>query len=135
MQDFFLIICYNVYMLSKHSNEYGVITLDEGLMLQIFAEAIKPWEGKAKYAGDKEFRLEEDGLFVYAPLSIKIGSSISEICGGMIDYIAGAVTDSLELPLSDIVLEVVQMTTTSRKTVKRDIKVSYRGGETEEEQH
>ncbi len=133
MQDFFLIICYNVYMLTKHTNEYGVITLDEGLMLQIFAEAIKPWEGKVKYAGDREFRLEEGGLFAYAPLSIKIGCSISEICGGMIEYIAGAVQNSLELPLSDIVLEVVQMTT-SKKTVKRDIKVSYRGGETEEEQ-
>ncbi|MBQ9891346.1 MAG: hypothetical protein IJM39_08035 [Firmicutes bacterium] len=120
-------------MLTKHTNEYGVITLDEGLMLQIFAEAIKPWEGKVKYAGDREFRLEEGGLFAYAPLSIKIGCSISEICGGMIEYIAGAVQNSLELPLSDIVLEVVQMTT-SKKTVKRDIKVSYRGGETEEEQ-
>ena len=133
MQDFFLIICYNVYMLTKHSNEYGVITLDEGLVYQIMAEAIKPWEGKAKYIGDREVRADEDGLFASASLSIKIGCSIREVCGGIIDYIAQSAENVLQMPVSDIVLDVVQMTT-PRKAVKRDIRISYRGGETEEGQ-
>ena len=120
-------------MLTKHTNEYGVITYDEGLVYQLLAEAIKPWEGKVRYSGDKELRFDEEGLYLYAPLSIKIGCSISEICSGIMNYVADGIENSLQLPISDIVLEVVQMTT-SRKSVKRDIKVSYRGGETEEEQ-
>ena len=118
-------------MLTKYTNDCGVITLDEGLVLQLFAEAIKPFEGKARYIGDKEVRFGEDGLFASAQLSIKIGSSISEICGSIIDFVADAASSSLEMPIEDIVLEVVQMTT-SRTTVKRDIRMSYRNGQSEE---
>ncbi len=118
-------------MLTNETNQYRVITLNEGLVYQIFAEAIKPWEGKARYVGDREVRFGEDGLFAYAALSLRLGSSIKEVCSSIIDYVADAVTESLELPIEDIVLEVVQMTT-SKTAVKRSIRISYRGSEDEE---
>ena len=118
-------------MLTKETNEYGVITLNESLIQEIFAEAIRPCETKAKYMGDKEIRFGEDGLFAYAGLSIKLGNSISDICGGIIEFVVDAVENSLELPIEDIVLEVLQMTTT-KTAVKRNIRISYRGSKNEE---
>ena len=40
MQDFFLFICYNIDMLISEKNEYGVVTIDDGLFFQLFAEAL-----------------------------------------------------------------------------------------------
>ena len=118
-------------MLKKEVNEYGVITLNEALIQDIFSEAIKPWEGKARYIGEKEIRFGEDGLFAYAGLSIKLGVSISSVCGSIISFIADAAEKYLELDIEDIVLDVLQMTT-SKASVKRNIRVSYRGGNNEE---
>ena len=118
-------------MLLKDTNELGAITLSESLVSQILAEAIAPWEGKARYAGERQIRYGDDGLYIYVALSIKMGCSIKEIAGGILDYVTAAVEESLELPIEDIIIEVVQMTTL-RTYVKRSIRFSYRG--TEEEQ-
>ncbi len=115
-------------MLTSETNEYGVITLNDDLVYQLFTEAIRPWEGKAKYVGDKTVRFGEDGLFVYAALSLKFGTSIADVCGSIIDAVAEGVTNYLDMPIEDIVLEVVQMTT-SKTAVKRNVKVIYRGSE------
>ena len=118
-------------MLISHKNEYGAITVDDGLFIQLFNEAIKPFDGKARYIGDRDIRFGEKGLYAYAGISIRIGNSISQICGSVIDFMAKNITESLELPIDDIVIEVVQMTT-SVTAVKRSIKVSYRGSTDEE---
>ncbi|MBO4862239.1 MAG: hypothetical protein J5535_05035 [Firmicutes bacterium] len=120
-------------MLSKETNDLGVITLNEALVSQLLAEAISPWEGKAKYTGERQIRCGEDGLYVYAALSIRIGCSIKEIAGGILDYMIKAAVESLELPVEDIVIEVVQMTTL-RNSVKRSIVYSYRGTEDEQQE-
>ncbi|MBR5731625.1 MAG: hypothetical protein IKX89_06740 [Firmicutes bacterium] len=114
-------------MLIKENNEYGVITLNDALISQIMAEAIKPWSAKARYAGERQVRFSDAGLYVYAGISIRIGTSISETAKGIIDGIENAVTEMLEIPIEDIVIEVVQMTT-SRNTVERSIVFSARGG-------
>ena len=132
VQDFFLLICYNIDMLISEKNEYGVVTIDDGLIYQLFTEAIKPLEGKARYVGDREVRYGENGLYASTGISIRIGSSINGICGSIIDYIVRVCTEDLEIPVDDIVIEVLQMTT-SKNTVKRNIRVSYRGGIEQEE--
>ena len=119
-------------MLYKETNELGVITLNEVLVNQLLAEAIAPWEGKAKYTGERQIRCGEDGLYVYAALSIRMGYSIKEIAGGILEYLTKAAVESLELPVEDIIIEVVQMTT-FKTSVKRSIRFSYRGTEEDQE--
>ena len=131
VQDFFLFICYNNCMLVSKKNDQGVITIDDGLFFQLLNEALRPWEGKARYVGEKELRYGEDGLFMSAALSIRIGNSISEICNHIIDFTSRAIEEDLELEVEDIVINVIQMTT-ARTAVKRDIRFSYRGGKNEE---
>ena len=123
-QDFFLFICYNIAMLTKENNEYGVITLNDALISQIMSEAIKPWSATAKYSGERQVRFYDDGLYIHAGISVRIGSSISETAKGIVR----AVRDMLELPVEEVVIEVVQMTT-SRNAVSRKIVFSSRGGE------
>ncbi len=119
-------------MLVSKKNDKGVITIDDGLFFQLLNEAMRPFEGKARYVGEKELRFGEDGLFVSASVSIRIGNSISEICNSIIDMAARVIEEDLELEIEDIVINVVQMTT-ARTSVKRDIRFSYRGGENEED--
>ena len=119
-------------MLISEKNEFGVVTIDDGLIYQLFAEAIKPLEGKARYLGDKEVRYGENGLYAYTGISIRIGNSISSICNSIIDYVVKICTEDLEVPVDDIVIDVLQMTTV-KNTVKRNIRISYRGGIQQEE--
>ncbi len=120
-------------MLISEKNEYGVVTIDDGLIYQLFAEAIKPFEGKAKYMGDREVRYGENGLYAYTGISIRIGNSISGICSAIIEYIVKTCSENLEVPVDDIIIDVLQMTT-AITTVKRNIRVSYRGGIQQEEE-
>ena len=120
-------------MLLKDTNELGAITLSESLVSQILAEAIAPWEGKARYAGERQIRYGDDGLYIYVALSIKMGYSAKEIAGGILDVIVKAAEESLELPIEDIIVEVVQMTTL-RTWVKRSMRFSYRGTEDEQQE-
>ena len=120
-------------MLLKETNELGVISLSEALVSQILAEAIAPWEGKARYTGERQIRYGEDGLYVYAALSVRMGFSVREIAGGILAYVSDAAEKSLELPVEDIIIEVVQMTTL-RTSVKRSITFSYRGTEDEQQE-
>jgi len=120
-------------MLTQYENEYGVISLDEGLVYQLISDSLKPWEGKARIAGDREVRLSENGIYIFVPLGLKFGSSISEISRSVIAYIADAVANSLELPIDDIVVKIAQIST-SKTTVKKGIKISYSGREDEEGQ-
>ena len=120
-------------MLMKENNEYGVITLNDALISQIMSEAIRPWNGTAKYVGERQVRFSDDGLYVYAGVSLRIGSSISETAKGIIDNIVRTVTDSLELPIEDVVIEVVQMTT-AKNAVERSIVFSARGGDNGQEE-
>lgn len=115
-------------MLTKENNEYGVITLNDALISQIMSEAIKPWSSTAKYSGERQVRFSDDGLYIHAGISVRIGSSISETAKGIINGIVRAVRDMLELPVEEVVIEVVQMTT-SRNAVSRNIVFSSRGGE------
>ena len=120
-------------MLISEKNEYGVVTIDDGLIYQLFAEAIKPFEGKAKDMGDREVRYGENGLYAYTGISIRIGNSISGICSAIIEYIVKTCSENLEVPVDDIIIDVLQMTT-AITTVKRNIRVSYRGGIQQEEE-
>ncbi len=115
-------------MLMKENNEHGVITLNDALIGQIMAEAIKPWSATARYAGERQVRFSDAGLYVYAGISVRIGSSIRETAEGIINSIIRSVTDMLELPIDEVVIEVVQMTT-SRNSVSRKIVFSSRGEE------
>lgn len=119
-------------MLISEKNEYGVVTIDDGLIYQLFAEAIKPLEGKARYMGEREVRYGENGLYACTGISIRLGNSINGICSSIIDYIVRTCDENLEVPVDDIVIEVLQMTT-AKNAVKRNIRVSYRGGIQQEE--
>ena len=120
-------------MLTKETNELGAITLSESLVNQILTEAIAPWEGKARYAGERQIRCGDDGLYIYAALSIRMGYSVKEIAGGILDFVTKAADEMLELPIEDIVIEVVQMTTL-KTWVQRSIRFSYRGTEAEQQE-
>ena len=118
-------------MLTNIKNEYGIITYNEALVNQILSQAIKPWEEKAKYAGEREIRFSDDGLFIYAGISIRLGYSMKDVAGSIIEYTADAVEKMLQLPVEDIVIEIIQMTT-ARSVVKRNEKYSLREAYAEE---
>ena len=118
-------------MLTNIKNEYGIITYNDALVSQIMAKAIKPWEGKAKYAGEREIRFTDDGLFIYAGISIRLGYSMKDVAGSIINFTADAAENMLQLPVEDIVVEVIQMTT-SKSVVKRNEKFSLREAYAEE---
>ena len=121
-------------MLTNIKNDLGIITYNETLVNQILNRAIKPMEDRAKYIGDRQIRYSEDGLFVYAGLSIRLGYSMKDVAGSIISFVADSVENILGLPVEDIVIEVIEMTT-SKTTVKRNVRYSLRGeyGEYEEE--
>ncbi len=112
-------------MLTNIKNEYGIITYNEALVNQILAKAIEPWSEKARYIGDRQIRFGDDGLFIYAGISIRLGYSMNDIACSMINYIADCVENMLDLPLEDVVIEIIQMTT-ARSVVPRNIRFSLR---------
>ena len=112
-------------MLTNIKNKYGIITYNEALLNQILSRAIEAWDEKARYIGEREIRFGKDGLFVYAGISIRLGFSMNEIAGSIIAFIADSVEKMLDLPVEDIVIEVIQMTT-ARSVVPRNIRFSLR---------
>ena len=130
-------------MLTRVSNEKGIISYDEALIDQIVQEALRPYKGSvwlARYKGpssdwmillgnyesmaEKKVQMTDRGVFVRLYLLIKIGTSISEVSKSICSFIAQVSTGQLQLPLDNV--EVVVTGMVSKNAVKRDIRYDYR---------
>ncbi len=130
-------------MLTRVTNEKGVISFDEAVIDQIVQEAMRPYKGRAwlaHYKGassdwmillgnyesmaEKQVLMTERGIFVRLYLLIKIGTSISEVSKSLCRFIADVITYQLQLRLDNV--EVVVTGMVSKNAVKRDIRYDYR---------
>ena len=130
-------------MLTRVTNEKGVISFDEAVIDQIVQEAMRPYKGSAwlaHYKGassdwmillgnyesmaEKQVQMTERGVFVRLYLLIKIGTSISEVSKSLCTFIANVITEQLQLKLDNV--EVVVTGMVSKNAVKRDIRYDYR---------
>ena len=120
----------------------------------MIARGIRPYRGKvwiANYKGiqtddwmialgnigalaEKKISLDDDGkVFVRVYLVIRIGTSIRDAAGSIIDSVVRGVTSQLQLELSDVEVRVTGMMSPKGKVVKRNIVISYVHGVSEED--
>ena len=130
-------------MLTRVTNEKGIISFDETLIDQTVQEALRPFRGQvwlARYRGsgsdwmillgnyesmaEKKVRYTDKGLYVRLYLLIKIGTSISEVARSLCYFIADMIENQLQLPLDNVEIVVTGMV--SKNAVKRDIRFDYR---------
>ncbi len=142
-------------MLKRIQNERGAVSIDENIISDMIARGIRPYRGKvwiANYKGiqtddimialgnigamaEKKISLDEDGkVFVRVYLVIRIGTSIRDVAGSLIESILRGVTEQLKLELSDVEIIITGMMSPKGKVVKRHIVISYVNGVTEEDQ-
>ena len=141
-------------MLKRIQNERGAVSIDENIISDMIARGIRPYRGKvwiANYKGiqtddwmialgnigalaEKKISLDDDGkVFVRVYLVIRIGTSIRDAAGSIIDSVVRGVTSQLQLELSDVEVRVTGMMSPKGKVVKRNIVISYVHGVSEED--
>ena len=141
-------------MLKRIQNERGAVSIDENIISDMIARGIRPYRGKvwiANYKGiqtddwmialgnigalaEKKISLDDDGkVFVRVYLVIRIGTSIRDAAGSIIDSVVRGVTSQLKLELSDVEVRVTGMMSPKGKVVKRNIVISYVHGVSEED--
>ena len=141
-------------MLKRIQNERGAVSIDENIISDMIALGIRPYRGKvwiANYKGiqtddwmialgnigalaEKKISLDDDGkIFVRVYLVIRIGTSIRDAAGSIIDSVVRGVTSQLQLELSDVEVRVTGMMSPKGKVVKRNIVISYVHGVSEED--
>lgn len=130
-------------MLHREVNQRGAISIDQGVVNEMIDEVMDAYNGKAwlaNYKGalsdvmirlrnygalaEKHVEMTERGLFIRLFLIIRFGAGITEVTSGIMDRLAGALIDQLELPLDNI--EIIITGVLSKNIAKRSIVVDYR---------
>lgn len=140
-------------MLKRIQNERGAVSIDENIISDMIARGIRPYSGKvwiANYKGiqtddlmialgnigaiaEKSISFDDRGrLFVRVYLVMRIGTSIKDVAGSIINSVVHGVTEQLRLELSDVEVIVTGMMSPRGRVVKRSITMSYRNGVTED---
>ncbi|MBR3296632.1 MAG: Asp23/Gls24 family envelope stress response protein [Firmicutes bacterium] len=141
-------------MLKRIQNERGAVSIDENIISDMIARGIRNYSGNvwiANYKGiqtddwmialgnigalaEKKISLEEDGsVFVRVYLVMRIGLSIKDVAGSIIESVRRGVEEQLCMELSDVEVIITGMMSPKGRVVKRHITVSLRNGLTEED--
>ena len=141
-------------MLKRIQNERGAVSIDENIISDMIARGIRNYSGNvwiANYKGiqtddwmialgnigalaEKKISLEEDGsVFVRVYLVMRIGLSIKDVAGSIIESVRRGVEEQLCMELSDVEVIITGMMSPKGRVVKRYITVSLRNGLTEED--
>ena len=132
-------------MLTQSNNSLGALTISKQIIDQIVDHAFESVEGKlwlANYRGavsdvlvkiggfdaiaEKKVEMRDDKLYVKLYVISRLGESIAENCGIVMERIARDVTEMLELPLDNIEIAVTGTVSKNKNIVKRDVTLNLR---------
>ena len=127
-------------MLTQSNNGFGALTISRQIIDQIIEHAFESVEGNlwlANYKGavsdvlvkiggfdaiaEKKVEMRDGMLYVRLYVVSRLGESITENCGLVMERIARDVTEMLELPLGNIEIAVTGTVSKNRNIVKRDL--------------
>ena len=127
-------------MLTQSNNSFGALTISRQIIDQIIEHAFESVEGSlwlANYKGavsdvlvkiggfdaiaEKKVEMRDGMLYVRLYVVSRLGESITENCGIVMERIARDVTEMLELPLGNIEIAVTGTVSKNRNIVKRDL--------------
>lgn len=127
-------------MLTQSNNSFGALTISRQIIDQIIEHAFESVEGNlwlANYKGavsdvlvkiggfdaiaEKKVEMRDGMLYVHLYVVSRLGESITENCGLVMERIARDVTEMLELPLGNIEIAVTGTVSKNRNIVKRDL--------------
>ena len=132
-------------MLTQSNNSLGALTISKQIIDQIVDHAFESVEGKlwlANYKGavsdvlvkiggfdaiaEKKVEMRDDRLYIKLYVISRLGESIAENCGIVMQRIARDVTEMLELPLDNIEIAVTGTVSKNKNIVKRDVTLNLR---------
>ena len=132
-------------MLTQSNNSLGALTISRQIIDQIVEHAFESVEGKlwlANYKGavsdvlvkiggfdaiaEKKVEMHDDKLYIKLYVISRLGESIAENCGIVMQRIARDVTEMLELPLDNIEIAVTGTVSKNKNIVKRDLTLDLR---------
>ena len=127
-------------MLTQSNNSFGALTISRQIIDQIIEHAFESVEGNlwlANYKGavsdvlvriggfdaiaEKKVEMRDGMLYVRLYVVSRLGESITENCGLVMERIARDVTEMLELPLGNIEIAVTGTVSKNKNIVKRDL--------------
>ena len=127
-------------MLTQIKDNMGTLTVSRQIIDQIIEHAFESVEGNlwlANYKGavsdvlvkiggfdaiaEKKVEMRDGMLYVRLYVVSRLGESITENCGLVMERIARDVTEMLELPLGNIEIAVTGTVSKNRNIVKRDL--------------
>ena len=117
-------------MLTRIQNDLGAISIDENIINERINDIVRSFDGNVhafKNGQNRKIQMTEDGVFVHVELLLKLGTSISEVSGTILNSLQCLITEQLELPLSNIEVQIVGMTGQS-KVLRRDILYDFKNG-------
>jgi uncharacterized alkaline shock family protein YloU len=132
-------------MLTQYDNQFGALTVSKQIIDQIIDHAFDSVEGNlwlANYKGtvsdvlvkiggfdaiaEKKVEMHDDKLFIRLYVVSRLGESITENCGKVMQRIAKDVTELLEIPLDNIEIAVTGTVSKNRNIVKRELSLDLR---------
>ena len=132
-------------MLTQSNNSLGALTISRQIIDQIVEHAFESVDGKlwlANYKGavsdvlvkiggfdaiaEKKVEMHDDRLYIKLYVISRLGESIAENCGIVMQRIARDVTEMLELPLDNIEIAVTGTVSKNKNIVKRDLTLDLR---------
>ena len=132
-------------MLTQSNNSFGALTISRQIIDQIIEHAFESVEGNlwlANYKGavsdvlvkiggfdaiaEKKVEMRDGMLYIRLYVVSRLGESITENCGLVMERIARDVTEMLELPLGNIEIAVTGTVSKNRNIVKRDLTLDLR---------
>ena len=113
-------------MLTQSNNSFGALTISRQIIDQIIEHAFESVEGRIDLGGfdaiaEKKVEMRDGMLYVRLYVVSRLGESITENCGLVMERIARDVTEMLELPLGNIEIAVTGTVSKNRNIVKRDL--------------
>ena len=116
-------------MLTRIPNEIGVITYNRNALEDIIRRAFANCKGQCWIAsrimsGSKEISYGDNGVFVRVCCVVRVGTPIKTTLEEIINSIGSDITECLELPVDNIILNVVAVAA-SKNTEKRNITLDY----------
>ena len=127
-------------MLTQSNNSFGALTISRQIIDQIIEHAFESVEGNlwlADYKGavsdvlvriggfdaiaEKKVEMRDGMLYIRLYVVSRLGESITENCGLVMERIARDVTEMLELPLGNIEIAVTGTVSKNKNIVKRDL--------------
>lgn len=131
-------------ILHQENNEYGVISIDNNIIIQSIKDTIKSFDGKvwlANYKGKQndflvklgnfdslsQIDLSEgpDGIYVRVYIITRFGMSISTVVNELFHVLSNILSEDLELRIDDIVVELTGVVS-SKGIKERSIEYSFK---------